>query len=66
MTMQGQFGLNYEITQMTSSINATGVKSRYYSLNTCAAEFGYQPSLTSLEGVIQEATAILKGLAVRN
>ncbi len=64
--MQEQFGLQYDITETATIVNATGAKPHYYSLNTCAAEFGYQPSLTSLEGVIQEVTAILKRLAVRN
>lgn len=56
--MQERFGLKFEITE-GASVNATGRKPHYYSLNTRAADFGYQPSLTSLEGVLQEAEAIL-------
>ena len=56
--MQEKFGLRYEITE-SSGINATGVKPHYYSLNTRAADFGYQPSVTSLEGVLQESQEIL-------
>jgi nucleoside-diphosphate-sugar epimerase len=52
--MQEKFGLQYETTKAINSLNATGSKSHYYSLNTRAADFGYQPSLTSLEGIIQE------------
>lgn len=59
-TMQEKFGLHYEITEASSSINATGIKPHYYSLNMRAAEFGYEPSLTSLEGILQEATAIIQ------
>jgi hypothetical protein len=40
-------------------VNATGNKAHYYSLNTRAADFGYQPELTSLEGVLQESAMIL-------
>jgi len=56
--MQEKFGLRYEITE-SSGINATGVKPHYYSLNTRAADFGYQPRLTSLEGVLQESEKAL-------
>lgn len=57
--MQEKFGLQYEITEATASINATGSKPHYYSLNTRAADFGYQPVLTSLEGILREACAAL-------
>ena len=40
--------------QLSSQINATGNKPHYYSLNTRASDFGYQPSLTSLQGVVKE------------
>jgi nucleoside-diphosphate-sugar epimerase len=59
--MQDRFGLRYEITEASASINATGRKPRYYSLNTRAADFGYLPGLTSLEGVLQESEKILNG-----
>lgn len=39
--MQEQFGLQYEITQASVSVNATGNNPHYYSLNTRAAGFGY-------------------------
>jgi nucleoside-diphosphate-sugar epimerase len=57
--MQKQFGLRYEFTESNVSVNATGTKPHYYSLNTCAAELGYQPALSSLDGIVQEATVIL-------
>lgn len=59
-TMQEKFGLQYEIAEAASSVNATGRKPYYFSLNTRAADFGYQPDMTSLEGLLQEATAILQ------
>lgn len=57
--MQEKFDLRYEITEASASVNATGGKPHYYSLNTRAADFGYQPSLTSLEGVLQESEKII-------
>lgn len=56
---QENFGLQYETTNATVSINSTGVKPHYYSLNRRAADFGYRPRLTSIAGILQEATAIL-------
>lgn len=58
--MQEKFGLRYEIADTASSVNATGSKPHYYSLNTRAADFGYRPALTSLQGIFEEATAILQ------
>jgi len=58
-SMQEKFGLQYEIAD-SAGINATGSKVHYYSLNTRAADFGYQPSFTSLEGIEQEVQAIMQ------
>lgn len=58
--LQEKLGLQYEVTAAVTSVNATGNKSHYYSLNTRAADFGYQPTLTSMEGILQEASAILQ------
>lgn len=52
--MQERFGLGYEVIQSASKINATGSKPHYYSLNTHASNFGYQPKFTSLEGINRE------------
>lgn len=57
--MRENFGLNYEVAGQSAGINATGSKPHYYSENRRAAEFGYEPALTSLQGVLQEARAIL-------
>jgi hypothetical protein len=59
--MHKQFGLQYEITQAIVGVNATGHKPYYHSLNTRAADFGYQPTLTSLEGIAKEMEMILLG-----
>lgn len=57
--MQERFGLKYEITEATVNVNATGGKPHYYSLNTRAEDFGYQPGLTSLQGVLLESEKFL-------
>ena len=57
--MQQRFGLKYESVQGFSALNATGRKSHYYSLNRRAQDFGYQPQLSSLDGVLMEASSIL-------
>lgn len=57
--MQEKFGLRYEIADATAGVNATGEKPHYYSLNTRAADFGYQPEWTSLEGILEESKNIL-------
>jgi nucleoside-diphosphate-sugar epimerase len=57
--MQEKFGLRFEITAAPIGINATGAKTYYYSLNTRAADFGYRPSMTSLEGILLESANVL-------
>lgn len=57
--MQSKFGLQYEITAESESINATGKKTHYYSLNNRAADFGYKPKFTSLEGILLESEQLL-------
>lgn len=58
--MHDKFGLQYEITTANTSVNATGNKPHYYSLNKRASDFGYVPSLTSQEGIIRETEVIVK------
>ncbi|NOT66640.1 MAG: NAD-dependent epimerase/dehydratase family protein [Methylotenera sp.] len=59
IAMQKKFGLRYETTEAIASVNATGSKPHYYSLNRRAEDFGYQPNLTSLQGVLLESERIL-------
>jgi len=58
--MQDEFGLRYEVAESVA-VNATGGKPHYYSTNKCAAEFGYIPRWSSLEGLMMESTAMLQG-----
>ena len=60
--MKEKFGLQYDISSASVSVNATGSKPYYYSLNTRAADFGYRPSLTSLEGIVKEMRAVPHGV----
>ncbi|MCX7101791.1 MAG: NAD-dependent epimerase/dehydratase family protein, partial [Methylobacter sp.] len=57
--MHEKYGLQYETVATAIAINATGCKPHYYSRNTRAADFGYLPSMTSLECLITEINAIL-------
>jgi len=46
--------LKYSIESSINTINATGSKMNYYSVNRAAEKVGYKPKNTSLEGIIQE------------
>lgn len=56
-----RFGLRFEADMALASINATGNKSSYYSLSRRAEWFGYNPCMTSLEGVCLELENIISG-----
>jgi nucleoside-diphosphate-sugar epimerase len=64
VAMENEFGLRYEIAEGSASINATGGKPHYYSLNTRAADFGYKPVFTSLECVLIESDRVIAPLVV--
>ncbi len=58
-TMGQEFGLRYEFTDSVDHINATGNKLNYYSVNHHASDFGYKPSVTSIDGIIKETQIFL-------
>lgn len=60
--MKENFGLIYdtEDSHNKSIINTTGTKPHYYSLNKRAADFGYTPSFSSIEGILIESKKILQ------
>jgi nucleoside-diphosphate-sugar epimerase len=60
--MKDQFGLRFKITNHNTCVNATGGKPNYYSLNKHAANFGYQPEMTSMAGLLLECEATLTGV----
>lgn len=59
LALQEAFGMQYEIQETAAGVNATGNKPQYYSLNKIAQDFDYQPSLTSLEGILNEVNKFL-------
>jgi nucleoside-diphosphate-sugar epimerase len=61
--MQEKFGLQYEVIETAAGVNATGSKTHYYSLSRKASDFGYQPILNSLDGVLIEFSEMLKCVA---
>jgi nucleoside-diphosphate-sugar epimerase len=63
--LQEKFGLQYEVIEAAAGVNATGNKPNYYSLNTRAADFGYQPGLTSLDSVLMESEKSLCSMGVQ-
>lgn len=57
--MRRRFGLRYEVDEAISVANDPLAKSQYYSMNRRAAQFGYAPTRTSLQCIIEETEAIL-------
>lgn len=53
-----RFGLTYTVAQ-ADTVDATGVKPHYYTLNRDAAAYGYAPAMTSLDGLMMETDALL-------
>lgn len=62
--MKDEFGLLYKVSESFSCVNATGTKPYYYSVNSSAADFGYKPSMTSLEGAMLEVGLALELIPV--
>lgn len=59
--MKESFGLQYQSTQKSLEINATGIKANYYSLNRRAEVFGYHPTLSSRDVLLAETELLLHG-----
>ncbi|MBF0185797.1 MAG: NAD-dependent epimerase/dehydratase family protein [Magnetococcales bacterium] len=57
--LQARFGLQTRQAE-AAAVNATGSKPHYYSLQRRAAALGYQPALTSLQGILLEAEKVLQ------
>lgn len=58
--MKSEFGLQYQFTNEPVSVNATGLKSQYYSKNHCAEAFGYVPTRKSLDVVREQTRLVLQ------
>ncbi len=58
--MSAKFGMQYEIVPEPTGLNATGIKTHYYTTSTKALKlFSYDPQDTALEVVIQQANQVL-------
>jgi nucleoside-diphosphate-sugar epimerase len=53
-SMKERFGLRYEVSNAPAGVNATGMKMNYFSSNRRAQIFGYSPSKSSLDTVLDE------------
>lgn len=60
------YGLRYEFSKNSQGLNATGNKKNYYSTFFLAQKIGYQPSLTSLEGIRVEMELYFAKVAKMN
>ncbi|MDG4812252.1 NAD(P)-dependent oxidoreductase [Hydrogenovibrio sp. 3SP14C1] len=56
--LSDSYGLKYELVEQ-AGINATGLKTHYYSLNRAAEEAGYVPQFTSMDGIKSEIQKVL-------
>lgn len=56
--LKTRYGLKYEVMGSTITLNATGQKNHYYSLNKIAQTIGYAPLHTSLEGINREISLL--------
>jgi nucleoside-diphosphate-sugar epimerase len=59
-TLHEKFALQYALVAASVSVNATGSKPHYFSVNKQAAGFGYMPKFTSQEGLLDEFKKIHK------
>ena len=58
--MAQRYKLEYETTGAPVGLPATGVKEKYYTVNTAAYAIGYRPTLSSLENIFLAVDKILK------
>ena len=58
--MAQRYKLEYETVGAQVGLPATGVKEKYYSVNTAAYAIGYRPTLSSLENIFLAVDKILK------
>jgi nucleoside-diphosphate-sugar epimerase len=62
-SLNEQFNLCFEITNIEAGIQATGSKINYYSLNHAAEKLGYKPRYSSLAGISVEVQKYLNTLS---
>ena len=59
--LSDEFGLRYEQKSTAHTINATGLKPCYFSLDRTAAAWGYQPPHSSAQAIQNEVASMLAG-----
>ena len=57
--LKKNFNLKYQFTEADVGLNATGNKDHYFSKNYCAKHYGYQPSLSSAEIILNVSKTLL-------
>ena len=57
--LKNKFGLEYVFKSDFDTINATGYKKNYFSKSRKAINFGYKPTMSSLETIISELDGFL-------
>lgn len=57
-----RFGLRYAFNDSEQGVSATGAKPFYYSTNRGAATFGYTPTRSSAEAIVEEIGALVQAL----
>jgi len=58
--MQKEFSLQYKLIGEHESVNATGGKSNYYSLNRGAENLGYKPNYSAIECILTECNLLIQ------
>ena len=58
-TLEGQFGLTYNIKNNIGKKNLNKLKMNYFSKNKLAETIGYSPQNTSIEGIVKELNVLL-------
>ena len=64
--MHEKFDLQFEISVGVLGVNATGNKPHYYSKNRRSADFGYVPTMSSIEAIVFESSRLLGSIAKQN
>jgi nucleoside-diphosphate-sugar epimerase len=64
--MESRFGLKYEVAGPSAHVNATGLKRNYYSVNRRAGHYGFVPTMTSLDCLVDGFCKVLKASPLKN
>jgi len=62
LALKEKFGFEYEVDDSPAGLNATGMKMNYFSVNRKASEYGYLPTKTSLDSVLEQSELLLDNI----